>query len=323
MTKAVRIEQFGGPENMKLVDVEVPAPGNGEVTIRHQAISVHFADLLMRQGRYFMLPDLPATLGLEGVGVIEAVGADVADFKPGDKAGYMFDIGSYCEARTLPARGLIKIPEAIDPVWAACGLLRGLTAQYLLRQAYPVKAGDKVLVHAAAGGMGQILTRWAKHLGAQVFATAGGADKCATAKANGADYVIDYNASDFAAEIADLTGALGVNVVYDAIGKDTYEGNIACLAPLGSLVNYGHASGLLEPIDAMELNKKSLHFTKTSLTHYAAPAGARDAMARELFDLIERGVLVFQPATYALSEAAQAHKDMGLRKTTGQVVLLP
>lgn len=323
MVKAIRIHEFGGPEKMKIEDVEVGDPGPGEIRIKHEAISVHFADLLIRQGVYFIKPDLPATMGLEAVGVIEAVGEGVDNLKPGDAVGYTFSMGSYCERRVMPALGLIKLPEGLDPAHATAGLLRGLTAQYLLRQTYKVKKGDVVLVHAAAGGMGSLLTTWSKHLGATVIGTVGSAPKAEIAQANGCDHVINYTDEDFAQRVGEITDGGGVNVVYDSVGKDTYEGNITCLKPIGTFVNYGHASGLLPPIDAMELNKKSLIFTKTSLKDYAAQPGKLPEMAAEVFDAMKSGALKVKPTTYALADAAQAHADMGARKTTGQIVLLP
>ena len=214
-------------------------------------------------------------------------------------------------------------PEAVSDVDASAGFLRGMTAQYLLRQARSVQAGDAVLVHAAAGGMGQLLSQWAKHLGATVIGTVGTSDKARIAQDIGCDHAINYTTEDFAARVTEITGGKGVNVVYDSVGRDVYAGNIAVLAPLGSYVNYGHASGLLPPIDAMELNRKSLIFTKTSLKDYAAPEGAIARMSGEAFELIGKGVLKLAPQTYPLTDAAQAQADMAGRKTTGQVVLLP
>lgn len=323
MTKAIRIHEFGGPEVMKLEDVEVPAPGPGEVKLTHNAISVHFADIMIRQGIYFLKPDLPATLGLEGVGIIDEVGRDVTGFAAGDRVGYSFSLGSYAQQRVAPAAALIKIPDSVGDVDAAAGLLRGMTAQYLIRQSYRVKKGDCVLIHAAAGGMGSILTQWAKHLGATVIGTAGSDAKTALATANGCDHVINYTAEDFAKRVEDITAGAGVQVVYDSVGNDTYAGNIAALAPLGYLINYGHSSGFLPPIDAMELNKKSLFFAKTSLKDYLAIPGNMAVMSGEAFELIGKKVIKLSAQTYELGNVAQAHQDMTDRKTTGQVILTP
>lgn len=265
MAQAIRIHRFGGPEVMQLEEVAPGDPGPGEVRLRHRAISVHFADILIRQGVYFLKPDLPATMGLEGVGAITALGPDVTGWRVGDRVAYTFALGSYATERLVPARMLVRVPDAVSDVDASAGFLRGMTAQYLLRQARNVQAGDVVLVHAAAGGMGQLLCQWARHLGATVIGTVGSADKAQIAADRGCAHVINYTTEDFATRVTEITGGKGVNVVYDSVGRDVYAGNIAVLAPLGSYVNYGHASGLLPPIDAMDLNRKSLIFTKTSL----------------------------------------------------------
>lgn len=323
MVKAIQIEAFGGSDEMKLIDIELAAPGPGEVRLEHKAISVHFADIMIRQGIYFLKPDLPAIMGLEAVGEITATGPDVTGFKPGDRAGYTFSLGSYTQARNIPANGLIAIPDGVGDVDAAAGLLRGMTAQYLLRQTYPVKAGDTVLLQAAAGGMGSIMTQWCKHLGAVVIGTAGTDAKVETARANGCDHVINYAREDFAAKVDEITGGKGVDVVYDSVGKDTYDGNLKALSVLGNFVNFGHSSGFLPPIDAMALNAKSLKFTKTSLRDYAAQPGGIATMSGEAFKLIADGVIKLDPQTYPLAEAARAQDDMTARKTTGQVILTP
>ena len=324
MAKAVVIHEFGGPEVLKVEDVEVGAPGPGEVRIKQTAAAIHFADILMREGTYFLKPELPAAIGLDGAGIVEALGDGVDNAEIGDRVAYLFSVGSYASERLLDASRLVKLPEGVSQKQAAAGLLRGLTAQYLLRQSYVVKPGDRVLVHAAAGGVGSLLCQWAKHLGATVIGTVGSEAKLAVAWANGCDHVIDYGAQDFAEAVAQITGGVGVNVVYDSIGQATYAGNIAALAPKGFFINYGHASGLLPPIDAMELNKKSIFFGKTSLKDYTADKNAADAMAKEVFGHIADGVLKIEiTREYGLDEAAQAHKDLAGRKTIGSVILVP
>lgn len=323
MVKAIRMQQYGGPEVMEFIDVDLPDPGPGEVRLTHKAISVHFADIMIRQGVYFLKPDMPAPLGLEGVGVVEALGDGVDNVQVGDRVAYSFNLGSYSQARNIIAAPLIKVPDGVKDVEAAACMLRGMTAQYLLRQTYPVKAGDTLLVHAAAGGMGQLLTQWGKHLGAQVIGTVSTAAKAEMAKKNGCDHVINYSTEDFAKRVAEITDNKGVQVVYDSVGKDIYDSNVSCLATLGYFVNYGNSSGPLLPIDPAELNAKSLFFTKASLRDYAAQPNGVANMSSEAFGLIEQGVLKVTPQTYALEDVAQAHIDMAARNTTGQVVLLP
>lgn len=324
MAKAVIIHEFGGPEVLRVEDVEVGDPGPGEVRIKQAAAAVHFADLLVRAGTYFLKPDLPAAIGLDGAGIVEAVGDGVENIAPGDRVAYLFSMGAYASERLLAADRTIKLPDGIDEKTAAAGMLRGLTAQYLLRQSYVVQAEDTVLVHAAAGGVGSLLCQWSKHLGAVVIGTVGGEAKIAAARANGCDHVIDYTAGEFASQALELTDGQGVSVVYDSIGQATYDGNIAALAPTGYFINYGHASGLLPPIDAMELNKKSLFFSKTSLKDYIADKAKAAEMVAEVFDLIGCATLRVEIShEYALEEAAQAHTDLAGRKTTGSVILVP
>jgi len=323
MVKAIRIQQYGGPEVMQFEDVDLPDPGPGEVRLTHRAISVHFADIMIRQGVYFIKPDMPAPLGLEAVGVVEALGDGVDNVQVGDRVAYSFNLGSYSQARNIPSAPLVKVPDGVKDIDAAACMLRGMTAQYLLRQTYPVKAGDTILVHAAAGGMGQLLSQWGKHLGAQVIGTVGSDAKVELAKNNGCDHVINYSTDDFAKRVAEITNDEGVQVVYDSVGKDIYEQNVSSLATLGYFVNYGNSSGPLEPIDPAELNAKSLFFTKSSLRDYAAKPNGVATMSSEAFGLIAKGVLKVTPQTYALEDVAQAHIDMAARNTTGQVVLLP
>lgn len=307
---------------LSIEEVEVGAPGRGEVVLRQEAAAIHFADTLVREGIYFLKPELPAILGLEGAGVIEAVGAGVAGFAPGDRAAYRFNLGGYAERRLIAADQLYKLPDDVEAKTAAAVMVRGLTAQYLLRQIYPVGAGDTVLIHAAAGGMGSLLTQWAKHLGATVIGTVGAPEKVEIARAKGCDHVVDYATEDFAERVLEITGGEGVPVLYDAVGKDAYEGNLRCLAPRGWFINYGHASGFLPPIDAMELNKKSLIFTKASLKDYNRTPEDNARMTSEVFEMIAQGVLTANISReYSLDEIAQAHIDIAGRKTTGTIIL--
>ena len=322
MSKAAIIHSFGGPQVLSVEDVEVGDSGAGQVVLRQEAAAIHFADTLVREGIYFLKPELPAILGLEGAGVVEAVGPGVDGFAVGDRAGYRFNLGGYAERRLIAADQLYKLPDGIDAKTAAAIMVRGLTAQYLVRQLYPVSAGETVLIHSAAGGMGSLLTQWAKHLGATVIGTVGAPEKIGIARARGCDHVINYRAEDFADRMLEITRGEGVPVLYDAVGKDAYEGNLRCLAPRGWFVNYGHASGFLPPLDAMELNKKSLIFTKASLKDYNRTPEDNARMTAEVFELVAAGVLTPNISReYALADVAQAHTDIAGRKTTGAIIL--
>lgn len=322
-TKALRIHAFGGPEQIVIEDVELDDPGAGEVRLAQTAIAVHFADTLLRAGAYFVKPPLPATLGLEAAGVIEAVGPGVDGFRPGDRAAYPFLPGAAVTARNVPADQLIRLPDSVDDRTSAAALLRGMTVQYLVRQSYRVGADDVVLVHAAAGGVGMLLCQWASHLGATVIGTVGAPAKVPVARAAGCTHVIDYTTEDFAARCLELTGGEGVTVVYDSIGQATYDGNLTALAPTGYFINYGHSSGVLPPIDAMALNTKSIFFAKVSYRDYSRTPEAVAVMADETLDMLGSGKLkVDITATYPFAEAAQAHRDIAARKTTGSIVLV-
>ncbi len=324
MARSVVIDAFGGPENLHVSEVDIGDPGSGEVRITQTAAAVHFADILTRQGTYFLKPDLPSAIGLDGAGIVAQIGDGVENVAVGDRVAYLFSMGAYTSERLIAADRLVKLPDGISEEVAAAALLRGLTAQYLLRQTYRVNEGDTVLVHAAAGGMGSLLCQWSKHLGATVIGTVGGPAKISAARAAGCDHVIDYSTKPFAPTVEKITDGKGVNVVYDSIGKDTFGGNIAALAPTGFFINFGHASGLLPPIDAMALNKKSLFFGKTSLKHFIDTKAKAAAMAREVFDLIGNETLsVDISRKYALEDAAQAHIDLAGRKTTGSIILVP
>ena len=322
--KAIRFHQTGGPEVLKYESIEIGQPGPGEVLLRQQAVGVNFIDVYHRTGLY-PLP-LPSGIGLEGAGIVEAIGQGVSDFKPGDRVAYgVGPIGGYADARLIPAGKIVKLPDNIDCRQAAGAMLKGLTAQYLLRRTYNVKAGDTILVHAAAGGVGLIMCQWAKALGATVIGTVGSAEKAALAAANGCDHPINYRTEDFVARLRDITGGEGVPVVYDSIGKDTFEKSLDCLRPLGLMVSFGNASGPLAPIDPAALGSRgSLFFTRPSIMSYMAKRSDMVAGAEELFAMIASGkVNIAVSQTRPLTEAAEAHRDLEARRTTGSTVLIP
>lgn len=322
MVKAIRIHQHGGPEVMKWEDIDVPAPGPGEVQLRHTAVGLNFIDTYHRSGLY-QLP-MPAIFGGEGAGQVIAVGPNVTEFKPGDRVTYgNAPPGAYAETRNIPAHRLLKLPAGITDAQAASMMLKGLTAQYLLRRTYRVAKGDTILVHAAAGGVGLILCQWAKHLGATVIGTAGDDAKAKLARDHGADHVIPYRTANFAEEVRKLTNGVGVPVVYDGVGKDTFAGSLDCLRSLGMMVSYGNASGAVPPFAISQLAAKgSLFLTRPTLGHYVAKREDLVANAQELFDVVTTGaVKINVNQTYALKDAAQAHRDLEARKTTGSTVL--
>jgi NADPH2:quinone reductase len=320
---AIRIRTTGGPEVMRLERVDVPPPGPGELRIRHQASGVNFIDMHHRTGRY-PLPAYPVVLGMEGAGVVEAVGPGVAEFRPGQRIAYNGRApGSYAQARVIPAQWAVALPDGIETEQAAAMMLKGLTAQYLLRRIYKVAAGETILVHAAAGGVGLILCQWAKHLGATVIGTVGSDEKAEIARAHGCDHPIVYTRERFQERVRELTGGEGVPVVYDSVGKDTFDDSLACLQPCGLLVSFGTASGPIPPFDLFRLNRMgSLFVTSASLfTFTADPAMLRESAA-ELFDLVRRGVV--KPTIHRvlpLAEAAEAHRLLESRTTTGSLVL--
>lgn len=323
-TKAIRIHQPGGPEVMHWEEVEVRQPGPGEALVRHTAVGLNYIDVYHRTGLYPV--PLPATLGLEGAGVVEAVGDGVVEVRPGDRVAYANPpIGAYCERRVMPADRLVTLPHEISDTQAAAMMLQGMTAQYLLRRTYRVQAGDTILIHAAAGGVGLLVCQWAKHLGATVIGTVGSDAKAELARAHGCDHPIVYTREDFVARTKTLTDGDGVAVVYDSVGKDTFLGSLDCLRPLGMMVSFGQSSGKVEPLDTGLLAAKgSLFLTRPSLMTYTAKREDLVSSAAELFDVVGRGfVRVEVNQTYPLSEAAQAHRDLEARKTTGSTVLLP
>jgi NADPH2:quinone reductase len=327
MSKAIQIQQFGGPEVMQLVDLEVGAPGFGEVRIRHHACGLNYIDVYQRTGLY---PNpLPLTLGMEGAGVIEAVGEGVAHLKVGDRAAYASSPpGSYSQARVMSAKTVCKLPDGIAFDSAAGMMLKGLTAQYLLKKTRPVEglqAGDFVLFHAAAGGVGLIACQWAKALGLQLIGTAGSAAKCALALEHGAAFAIDYSKEDFVARVKAITGGKGVKVVYDSVGKDTFERSLDCLRPFGLMASFGNASGPVAPFAPGLLGPKgSLYLTRQTLFTHIATREATQAMVDDLFAVVSSGAVKIRiDQRYPLAEVAQAHRDLEARKTTGSTVLMP
>ena len=324
--KAIQIRATGGPEQMQLVELEVGAPGPGEIRIRHHASGLNFIDVYQRTGLY---PNpMPLTLGMEGAGVVEAVGEGVTHLKAGDRAAYASNPpGSYSEARVMPAKTVVKLPDGIAFDTAAGMMLKGLTAQYLLKKTLPVEGlqkGDHVLFHAAAGGVGLIACQWAKALGLQLIGTAGGPAKCALAKEHGAAHVIDYTKENFAARVKEITGGKGVKVVYDSIGKDTFEGSLECLRPFGLLASFGNASGPVPPFAPGMLGPKgSLYLTRATLFTHIATREATQTMADDLFGVVASGAVKIRiDQRYPLAEVAQAHRDLEARKTTGSTVLM-
>ena len=323
MSYAIRIHETGGPEKLKWEEVAVGDPGPGEVRVRNTAIGLNFIDTYHRSGLYPV--QLPLTLGSEGAGVIEAVGPKVKDFKAGDRVAYANPIGAYAEVVLRPTARLVKIPAGIDDKVAAAIMLKGMTAWYLCRRTYKVKKGDTIVVHAAAGGVGQILCQWAKHLGAIVIGTVGSEEKAALAKKAGCRHVIVTAKEKFVERVKAITKGKGVPVVYDGVGKDTFMDSLDCISPLGLMVSFGNASGPVAPFNAGILAQKgSLFLTRPTLFTYTAQREDLLKAASELFSVVKsKAVKISVNQTYPLSEAAQAHRDLEARKTTGSTVLLP
>lgn len=322
--QAIRIHQTGGPEMLRWETVELGEPGAGQVLLRQTAVGLNFIDIYHRNGLYPV--PLPSGIGMEGAGVVEAVGPDVTDLKPGDRVAYASaPLGAYAEARLMPADRLVKLPAGIIDRQAAAMMLQGLTAQYLLRRTYAVQPADKVLIHAAAGGVGILLVQWAKHLGATVIGTVGSEAKAKLATAHGCDHVIVYSKEDFPKKVRALTGGEGVRVVYDGVGKDTFMGSLDCLAPLGMMVTFGNASGPVPPLDLLLLSQKgSLFVTRPTLVTYTAKRSDLLASAKDLFDVVLTGAVKIEVnQTFALKDAAEAHRALEARATTGSTVLLP
>ena len=320
--KAIRIHTTGGPEVMRWEDVELAPPGAGEVRIRHTAVALNFRDILMRRGQH--PTSLPMGLGSESAGVIEAVGADVTEFAAGDRVVCVSrPDAAYAEARNVPAARVLKLPPTIDERVAASMMVRGMTARYLVRETYKVQPGDTIVIHAAAGGVGMIVSQWAKHLGATVIGTVGTPDKAALARAHGCDHVFGY--TDFSDKARELTGGKGVPVVYDSVGKTTFEGSLRALRRRGILASFGEASGDPEPVPPRKLGTSgSVFLTHPSLGDYTATRAELLETANDLFEMVGSGKIKIEVShSYPLREAAQAHRDVEARKTTGSVVLIP
>jgi len=323
MTKAVRFHKTGGPEVLQVEDVQVGEPGAGQVKLRHTAIGVNFVDTYQRSGLYPM--QLPQTAGNEGAGVVEAVGAGVTTLKQGDRVAYTGLVGSYCGERVVPADRMVKIPEGISDEMAASIMLKGMTVHYLIHSTYAVKAGDTVLWHAAAGGVGLIACQWLKALGATVIGTVGSPEKAKLAREHGAEHVIDYSKENFVERVKQITGGKGLPVVYDSVGKTTWEGSLDCLRPLGLWVIFGNASGPVPPLNTGILAQKgSLYATRPTLATYIASRADLEARSSSLFAIVKSGKVKIEiTGRYKLADAAQAHRDLEGRKTTGSVILLP
>ena len=327
MSPTIRVDQHGDADAMHLVDLAVGEPGPGEIRIRHHACGLNFIDVYQRSGVY-QLP-MPLSLGMEAAGVVEAVGEGVTHLKAGDRAAYASNPpGSYCTLRVMPAKTVVKLPDAISFETGAAMMLKGLTAQYLLRKTLPVEglqSGDFVLFHAAAGGVGLIACQWARALGLQLIATAGTDEKCQLALAHGAAFAINYRSEDFAARVKEITGGKGVKVVYDSVGKDTFEKSLDCLRPFGLMASFGNASGVVPPFAPGMLGPKgSLYLTRATLFTHIATREATQAMADDLFAMVTSGKIKIQiDQRYALKDVAQAHRDLEARKTTGCSVLIP
>ena len=325
MPHAIVLSETGGPENLRWQEVTVGEPGPGQVRLRHTAIGLNFIDVYHRTGLY-PLPSLPAVIGLEAAGIVEAVGPGVSDLTVGSRVAYASPpAGAYSEVRLMPADRLVALPDGIDDAHAAAMMLKGMTAEYLLCRTYKVKAGDTILVHAASGGVGLIVCQWAKHLGVQVIGTVGSDAKAELARAHGCDHPIVYTRENFVDRVKALTGGAGVAVVYDSVGKDTFMGSLDCLAPMGMMVSFGNASGAVPAFEPGILSAKgSLFLTRPTLMTYTAKRADLVASARALFEVVLKGAVTIEiNQRYPLRDAAQAHRDLEARKTTGSTLLMP
>jgi len=322
--KAVRIFKVGGPEVMEYVDIEVGDPGPGEVRIRQHACGLNFIDVYFRTGLYPQ--PLPAGLGMEGAGIVDAVGEGVAHLVAGDRVAYACQPpGAYAQVRTMPAAGVVKLPQAIPFDVAAGSMMRGLTVQYLFRRTYPLRPGDTILFHAAAGGVGLIACQWAKALGVTMIGTVGSDEKAELAREYGCTHVINYNRENFVERVKDITDGKGVSVVYDSIGKDTFLDSLNCLAPMGMMVSFGNASGPVEPFGLGELaSRGSLFLTRPSIFNYTAKRNDLEEMAADLFTMITQGhIRIDIGKRYEMANVRTAHSDLEARKTTGSLILIP
>jgi NADPH2:quinone reductase len=325
LSRSIQIDQHGGPEQMRLVQIAVGEPGPGEVRIRHHAVGLNYIDVYQRSGLYPM--SLPVQLGMEAAGVIEAVGAGVTHLQVGDRAAYASQPpGAYCERRVMPAKCICKLPDAISFETGAAMMLKGMTAQYLLKRTLPqggLHTGDFVLFHAAAGGVGLIACQWAKALGLKLIGTAGSDAKCALALANGAAFAINYASEDFVARVKEITGGKGVKVVYDSVGKDTFDKSLDCLSPFGLMASFGNASGPVAPMAPGILGPKgSIYLTRQTLFTHIATRESTQEIADDLFEAVTSGKVTIRiDQRYPLEEVAQAHRDLEARKTTGCTIL--
>ena len=324
MPKAIRVHEYGGPEVMRYEEVEVPAPGSGQLRVRQTAIGVNFIDIYFRTGAY-KSASLPFTLGKEGAGIVDAIGEGVTDFRVGERVAYSGAVGTYAEEVIVDAAGVVHVPEGVADETAAAMMLKGLTAQYLLRRTYRVKPGDTILFHAAAGGVGLIATQWAKHLGATVIGTVGSEDKAKIAREFGCDHVILYRDEDFPARVREITKGEGVPVVYDGVGKDTFPASLDCLRPFGVFASFGSASGPVPAFDISLLAQKgSLYATRPSLFSHTSKRESLDEMAAELFEVVGSGAVKIPiHSREKLADAAKVHRDLADRQTTGATVMIP
>ena len=324
LTRAIVVREKGGPEVMRAEEIELPPPGPGEARVRHEAIGLNYIDVYFRRA-WYTPPAYPFVPGMEAAGVVEALGTGVRDLAVGDRVAYASrPLGAYAAARNIQSDRLVALPRSIDAKTAAAAMLKGMTAEYLLRRVFRVEAGHRVLVHAAAGGVGTLLCQWAKHLGATVIGTVGSDEKAARAQAHGCDHPIVYTREDFVARVAAITGGEGVHVAYDSVGKDTFLRSIECLAPMGMIALYGHSSGAVDPLDVTILARKSLFLTRPGLPDYTAKRADLLASARELFGMIEKGLLDVRPEREVpLADVVQAHRDLEARRTSGATILVP
>jgi NADPH2:quinone reductase len=327
VNRIVQIDRYGGPEVLSIVQEAVGEPGPGQVLIRHRAVGLNFTDTYQRNGVHPVKYPFPMRLGMEAAGDVEAVGAGVTHLRVGDRVAYAsHPPGSYSDARVIDAQNVVRFPDEIDYDTAAAMMLKGLTAQYLLKQCVPaggLQAGDFVLFHAAAGGVGLILCQWAKHLGLRLIGTAGTDKKCHLALENGASHAINYRTQDFAKEVDAITGGKGVKIVWDAVGKDTWEGSLRSLRPFGLLVNFGDASGPIPPLSIRDLGGKSLYVTRQSVFNFLTSRQATQAMAADVIDVVRSGAVRIHIAQrYALADVARAHRDIEARETIGSTVLV-
>ena len=325
MIHQIRVHETGGAEALRWESVDLPAPGADEVRVRHTAIGLNFIDVYFRTGVY-AAPQLPFTPGLEAAGVVEAVGAEVQDLQAGDRVAYASPpLGAYAQARNMPAARAVKIADGVDDRTAAALMLKGMTAHYLLRSAYRVKPGDMILFHAAAGGVGLIACQWAKHLGARVIGSVGSPEKAELARANGCEFVIEYNRENFVERVKEITGGEGVPVVYDSVGQATFMDSLDCLKMRGTMVSFGQSSGKVAPFDIGVLSAKgALFVTRPTLFNYTATRDELIYRAGEVFDAVVSGAVeIHINQTYPLAEVATAHRDLEGRRTTGSTVIIP